>query len=271
MSTEQLNLAFKSDVKPSARKFVLVALADYANAENQAYPSVETLARKTGQDRKTVINHLAALQADGFISDTGERKGPTRGVKVWCLSIPKTVHLKKVKERGSYPKNGTPNSDYNHTENGTPSKPSSTENGHRTVPKTVPLSYPKNGTQNHHSFNHQSNRQEEEGATPPECSHFSMFFDWQPTFDEMTLKAIRRTGVSDADIRKELNQYIAAKISDTQDQRTQHEWNRAFKTSLMKFGLNRNHNEQPARKSEKFDAASVITNSPGAKDTSFGY
>ena len=91
MSIEHLNAAFNSDIKPSARKFVLVALADYANEDGHAYPSIETIARKTGMNPKTVRNHLAELVKMGWIYDSGERVGKTKQIPKYILRLPKTV------------------------------------------------------------------------------------------------------------------------------------------------------------------------------------
>ncbi len=113
MSIEHLNAAFNSSVKPSARKFVLVALADYANETGLAYPSIETLSNKTGQDRKTVRQHLIALSEQGIISDTGERVGKTKQIPKYQINIqrlPKMVLLKTTKTgtvtKAKTPKNG---------------------------------------------------------------------------------------------------------------------------------------------------------------------
>lgn len=87
MSIEFLNLAFRTRIRHSSAKFVLVALADYANEDGEAYPSVHTLMAKTDQDRKTVLLNLQRLVAAGLILDTGRRRGKTNQVKVWKLEI----------------------------------------------------------------------------------------------------------------------------------------------------------------------------------------
>lgn len=111
MSIEHLNAAFKSTVKPSARKFVLVALADYANEAGLAYPSIQTLSNKTGQNRKTILKHLSALVIEGHIADTGQRVGRTKSIVKYLINIqavPKAAQLSSPKNgTGSSPKNGT--------------------------------------------------------------------------------------------------------------------------------------------------------------------
>ena len=122
MSVFHLNLAFRSDVSRSSSKFVLVALADYANEDGEAYPSVETLCNKTALNRKTVLAALRLLFEGGFICDTGRRRGSTGQVKVYKLSLGNGTNNGTVKES---------------------QKRNSTKNG--TVPKTD-MKKPKNGT-----------------------------------------------------------------------------------------------------------------------------
>lgn len=141
MSIEYLNAAFKASVKPSSLKFVLVALADYANEVGEAYPSVETMNNKTEQDRKTIMKNYARLEELGLISDTGERKGRTKKVVVYRL------HLKQIKE--------SQKRDYSGKQSQKRNSPVFPKKEAVIVPKTVRLNSPKNGTQNHQSFNHQ--------------------------------------------------------------------------------------------------------------------
>lgn len=85
MSVSALTWAFSLDIKPSSAKFVLVALADVANQDGLAFPSVANLADRTSQDRKTVIVALGRLEEIGVIIDTGRRVGRTGQVKVYRL------------------------------------------------------------------------------------------------------------------------------------------------------------------------------------------
>lgn len=68
MSNEALTAISKADIKPSGRKFVLMALADYADENWSCFPSVAQLARYTGQGEKTVRDHLDALDADRILT-----------------------------------------------------------------------------------------------------------------------------------------------------------------------------------------------------------
>jgi hypothetical protein len=78
MSNEALNWAFAQDISPTARKFVLVALADCHNAKTgDCYPSYNTIAKKTNMNRKTVWSHIKALIESGYI--TCEQKARNNG------------------------------------------------------------------------------------------------------------------------------------------------------------------------------------------------
>lgn len=74
MSNEAITAVSKSDIRPSGRKFVLMALADYADEEWSCFPSVKQLAFYTGQGEKTVRDHLDALDDAGIISRDRHRR-----------------------------------------------------------------------------------------------------------------------------------------------------------------------------------------------------
>jgi len=89
--------AFEQQVFSSPQKFVLVALANFANEENYAYPSVATICGITMQKDETVRSALVALAEQGFIEDTGKRYGHTQQVKVWKLNL-KTPEMGGLKD-----------------------------------------------------------------------------------------------------------------------------------------------------------------------------
>ncbi|MCM1512483.1 MAG: helix-turn-helix domain-containing protein [Oxalobacter formigenes] len=84
MSIQAMTWAYGQRMKSSV-KFVLVTLCNYADAECRLWPSVADLVEKTCLDRKTVIAAVGALEAGGFLVDTGERKGKTRQIKVYRI------------------------------------------------------------------------------------------------------------------------------------------------------------------------------------------
>lgn len=105
--------AFAQPLKPSSLKFLLVALADNADDEGRAFPSVEMLSAKTSQNRKTVIGGLDELEKLGLATDTGSRVGKTKQVKVYRLkrfieASNSTVNG-IVEGTGNSPVNGTVN------------------------------------------------------------------------------------------------------------------------------------------------------------------
>lgn len=68
--------AYEQEIQPSGKKFVLVALANFADEDGFCYPSQETLAVMTGQTARSVRSHLASLEEDGIIQRK-HRRGKT--------------------------------------------------------------------------------------------------------------------------------------------------------------------------------------------------
>ncbi|MGE4370807.1 MAG: hypothetical protein AB7E12_14130 [Burkholderiaceae bacterium] len=134
MSVEAINWAFQQPIRPSTAKFVLVALANNAGGQDFiAWPSIAYISSVTGQDRKTVCAGLNLLREEGFIEDTGERKGATKQVIAYRLNIPKNGTVKEALER-----NSTENGTVPKTEPNSPVFPHEQSRfSHETVPKTV--------------------------------------------------------------------------------------------------------------------------------------
>lgn len=146
MSVQAMTWAFQQKMKSSV-KFVLITLCNYADAENRLWPSISDLVEKTCMDRKTVMAAIDTLEKNGYLIDTGERKGRTKQVKVYFIDMNSTGNgtVKESQKRNS-------------TENGTvPNFPSKStvfpakeyQISHERVPKTV------HGTINEPSYNHQ--------------------------------------------------------------------------------------------------------------------
>ena len=114
MSIEALNCAFKADIKKSSLKFILVAMADYANEEGEAYPSIQTLNNKTSLNRKTIIAGLMQLETLGYLKNTGKKVGRTNSISVWQITGP-GEQSQKGDSLVSSPKNGTSSSPKNGT------------------------------------------------------------------------------------------------------------------------------------------------------------
>lgn len=102
MSFEALAWAGKCKPGAASQKLVLLALADRHNTEiDGAYPSIAWLVDFTDLNRKTVINSLAMLEAAGFISDSGERRGNTRQIKVYKLHLERVPKSEPSQKRNS--------------------------------------------------------------------------------------------------------------------------------------------------------------------------
>ena len=91
MSVNATRFAWECDLskttKRSAKRLVLLALADRANKENTCFPSIARVVKDTGMDRKTVMNTINDLIEIGLVSDTGERKGGTNQVRVLKINV----------------------------------------------------------------------------------------------------------------------------------------------------------------------------------------
>src|SRR4051812_38897417 len=84
MSFSAVDKILALDVRPSARKFVLVAIAKFANNKTgEAFPSTNRICEITSQNYKTVVSALDSLEKDGFIVDTKKRVGRNKQVKVF--------------------------------------------------------------------------------------------------------------------------------------------------------------------------------------------
>lgn len=105
MSTDAITWAFKVSGIKSSMKFVLLALADNADAEGMAWPSVASIVEKTSLDRKTVLKALDCLEECGFLEDSGLRKGTTKQIKIFRLCMEK-LSTEEYQNRNSS-KNGT--------------------------------------------------------------------------------------------------------------------------------------------------------------------
>ena len=100
MSVSALTWAFAQEVSPTT-KLVLLALADYANENLEAYPSVAALKTKTCLNRKSIFLALERLKQIGLIEPTGERKGTTKQIHIYRL---KASLNRNSSEIGTVPK-----------------------------------------------------------------------------------------------------------------------------------------------------------------------
>lgn len=105
MSVNATRFAWECDLskttKRSAKRLVLLALADRANKENTCFPSIARVVKDTGMDRKTVMNTINDLITLGLVLDTGERKGGTNQVRVLKINVDKQESYPQVGQNTS--------------------------------------------------------------------------------------------------------------------------------------------------------------------------
>ncbi|WP_000086403.1 DnaT-like ssDNA-binding domain-containing protein [Escherichia coli] len=211
MSRHATDWAWETDPGSSSLKLILLSMADRADEYNLCYPSIERLVKDTCLNKKTVQAGLISLMKMGLISDTGERKGATKRVRVFSLNITKKGNIKGNREGGNEPENGNVPENGNIPKNGMLNDPKNgmlndPKNGMLNDPKNGMLNDPKNGIQNQ-SYN-QSFNQERESRTktgdsvphdpgannavmnnfvppggPGQLGKFVMHEQWQPSDD----------------------------------------------------------------------------------------
>ncbi|OOK28735.1 primosomal protein [Escherichia coli] len=145
MSRHATDWAWETDPGSSSLKLILLSMADRADEYNLCYPSIERLVKDTCLNKKTVQAGLISLMKMGLISDTGERKGATKRVRVFSLNITKNGNIKGNREGGNEPENGNVTENGNIPKNGMLNDP---KNGMLNDPKNGMLNDPKNGMLN---------------------------------------------------------------------------------------------------------------------------
>ncbi|WP_350588762.1 MULTISPECIES: helix-turn-helix domain-containing protein [Providencia] len=117
MSRAATDWAWSLDLK-APQKILILSLADRADEYHCCYPSIQRLVKDTGLDKKTISKWINLMIEDGLISDTGERKGPTKRVRVLRLNIDAEYTQKRDDtEKGNIPKNGSLNAPKNGSQN----------------------------------------------------------------------------------------------------------------------------------------------------------
>ena len=156
MSIDATRWAWTAPVKNSSQRLVLLSLADRASDDHTAWPSIERLAKDTVLDKKTVQKVILELIKLSLVEDTGERKGPTKRVRVLKLNgikgreectqnLDDSSDKKAIKSNLNNPQNGNikqpqKRNDSNNRNNHESGNLNNTKNG--------VLNYPKNEMQN---------------------------------------------------------------------------------------------------------------------------
>ena len=87
MSVRALNWAFEQHVNP-AEKVILLAIADMANDENQAWPSNAYLMRRTGLSERTIRNHMRMLEhLDLLTTEVRKRENGSQTSNLYTLAV----------------------------------------------------------------------------------------------------------------------------------------------------------------------------------------
>lgn len=96
-----VNWALHTRVPIATHKLVLIALANFADDEDLAWPKVETLAELVSASPRTVHRALDALESQGLISRSmgltrGGKGGLRRTNSVYRMLLPETVTRRKT-------------------------------------------------------------------------------------------------------------------------------------------------------------------------------
>ena len=156
MSIDATRWAWTAPVNNSSQRLVLLSLADRASDDHTAWPSIERLAKDTVLDKKTVQKVILELIKLSLVKDTGERKGPTKRVRVLKLNGVKgreectqnrddSNDKKAIKSNPNNPENGNIKQPQKRNDSNIGNNP---ENGTLNDPKNGVLNDPKIGVQN---------------------------------------------------------------------------------------------------------------------------
>jgi hypothetical protein len=108
MSFAALAIISKMKLGSAAEKLIALAYADRHNEETGcAYPSIAALCEFSSLNRKTVVAAVGRLEAAGLLSDTGDRRGETKQIKVYRLNIDSAENGTVPKSEPSQIRNST--------------------------------------------------------------------------------------------------------------------------------------------------------------------
>lgn len=102
MAHEYTSWAYAQEIPGAGRKFVLVALADRANADGYSFPGQKGLASMTGQSERTIREHLEWLEAEGYVRrEERRRKDGTRTSDAYYLPpMDSTGNIRRLSSSG---------------------------------------------------------------------------------------------------------------------------------------------------------------------------
>ena len=100
MSVQAISWALAQQVRPSGAKLLLIAIANYANDSNAAWPSKATLAKDTCMSKQAVLRHLRDLQAQGLVTIEERKLGNTNLSSVIWLRMEGSGQRTEVEHDG---------------------------------------------------------------------------------------------------------------------------------------------------------------------------
>ena len=87
MSIKHILAAMEAKVGSSARKLVLIKLADNANDNGECYPSYLNIADHCEMSKRSIISHVAKLETDGFLTKEIRKRGVNNTSNLYRLTI----------------------------------------------------------------------------------------------------------------------------------------------------------------------------------------
>jgi len=98
MSVQAMTWIFNQEIKPAAKKLVLLSIANASNEAGECWPSQKTIAAQTGCGVRTVRRYMAEAEAEGIIIRYERRRSDgTRSSDLIALNI---QHVAKMAASG---------------------------------------------------------------------------------------------------------------------------------------------------------------------------
>lgn len=91
MSIKYLTYAFDARVNNPLRKLVLLKLCDNANDDGECWPSFQHIADQCEISRRSAINHIQALVADGYLESESRFKSGEQTTNMYTISKTKLL------------------------------------------------------------------------------------------------------------------------------------------------------------------------------------
>jgi len=103
MSVQSISYTLKRDYGNHIRKLIMISIADFSNDDGEAWPSIDTLANRSNCSRRSVQEHLTALEKAGDLA-VHKNAGPC-GTNLYRIIFKKITSSKPPRKGGA---NGAP-------------------------------------------------------------------------------------------------------------------------------------------------------------------